>query len=376
MRRIVTAATVLALSVAPAAAGPLRPTTEIGSDPAGVTSENVTFVKTVPFDAGGATGARLVGKHLYVSGARSLSIYDVSDAVNPVLLSHTPTGFQFANEDVDTNGRILLMSDDQAFKTLYVYDVEDKTAPVELAKLVGVNDHNFACVLDCRYAYGSRGHIVDLRRPTQPAVVGNWGGGANPGDGYDTTEAGRGRVLTATRQIYFLDGRRDPTRPTVAASGGTPDNRLIHSIRWPNGGRDRFILVQGETPFSGFCDKDSGAFMTWDASRWKRTGSFRMIDEYRVANGTYTDGNPAVGATGCTAMWFQEHPRFRDGGLVASAFFEHGVRFLHVDGRGGISERGYYMPAIGSTIASYWITDEIVYAIDLAKGIDILRFSR
>ena len=373
MKRIVAALVLLVLAVVPAGASPVG---LVGVDPTGVTSDNVTFIKTVPFDAGGATGARLVGKYLYVAGARSFSIYDVSDAENPALLSHTLTGFQFANEDVDTNGRILLLSDDNAFDTLHVYDVEDKTAPVELAKLPGVNDHNWACVMDCRYAYGSRGHIVDLSEPTQPELVGNWGGGATPGDGFDTTEAGRGRVLTATRQIFYLEGRRNPTDPHVVARGGTPDNRLIHSIRWPNEGRDRFILVQGETPFSGLCDEDSGAFMTWDASKWRRTGAFRMIDEYRVTNGTYTDGNPAVGATGCTAMWFQEHPDFEDGGLVASAFFEHGVRFLGVDSKGAISERGYYMPAVGSTIASYWITDEIVYAIDLAKGIDILRFSR
>ena len=87
------------------------------------------------------------------------------------------------------------MSDDQSFKALYVYDVEDKSAPVKLSELSGLNDHNFACVMDCRYAYGSRGSIVDLRNPAQPEVVGNWGGGANPGDGFDTTEAGRDRQI-------------------------------------------------------------------------------------------------------------------------------------------------------------------------------------
>ena len=374
MRKLVTALLALAVAAAPSVAGPLD---ALDLDvPTGVTSDNVTFVKTVPFDAGGATGARLVGKHLYVSGARSFSIYDVSDPENPALLSHTPTGFQFANEDVDTNGRILLLADDNGFKKLTIYDVEDKSAPAKLAELTGLNDHTYACVMDCRYAYGSRGHIVDLSDPAHPKLAGNWGGGATPGDGFDTTEAGRGRVLTATRQIYYLDGRRDPTSPKVVATGGTYDNRLIHSVRWPNGGRDRFILVQGETPFSGVCDDQSGAFMTWDASRWRRTGAFRMLDEYRVENGTYTDGNPAAGASGCTAMWFQEHPDFQNGGVVAGAFFEHGVRFLHVDSEGGISERGFYMPAVGSTIASYWVSDEVVYAIDLAKGIDILRYSR
>jgi len=114
--------------------------------------------------------------------------------------------------------------------------------------------------------------------------------------------------------------------------------------------------------------------MTWDASAWRTSHSFRLIDEFRVANGTYTDGNPAAGAFGCTTMWFDDHPAFRDGGLVASAFFEHGTRFLSINKKGRISEVGYFMPAAGSTIAAYWITDEIVYAIDIYRGIDILKF--
>ena len=108
-----------------------------------------------------------------------------------------------------------------------------------------------------------------------------------------------------------------------------------------------------------------------DLERGKRT----EIDEYRVTNGTYTDGNPPAGALGCTAMWFQHHPSFHNGGLVVSAFFEHGTRFLNVDGRGQISEVGYFMPIAGNTIATYWITDRIVYAFDVQRGLDILEFT-
>jgi hypothetical protein len=32
------------------------------------------------------------------------------------------------------------------------------------------------------------------------------------------------------------------------------------------------------------------------------------------------------------------------------------------------------MPLGGSTIATYWITKRIVYAIDVNRGLDILRF--
>ncbi|HWL64617.1 MAG TPA: hypothetical protein VNP73_01470 [Actinomycetota bacterium] len=345
----------------------------------GLTSDNVTYLKTVPLEAGVATGARIVGKHLYVAGAKSFSIYDISDPENPALLSYTPIGAAFAVEDVDTNGKILLIHDEQGASRveggkLSIWDVENKSAPAKIAEVTGVNSHTFSCVLKCSYAYGSRGHIIDLRKPEEPKLVGSWGG-LQPNDGFDVTEVAPGLILTASRVMYFLDARKDPANPTILAKGSTHDNRLIHSNRWPNAGRDRFYLVQGETPLSQTCDEASGAFMTWDASKWRRTHSFSMIDEFRVGNGTYTDGNPPAGAWGCTTMWFDDHPNFNNGGLVVSGFFEHGARFLKVDTRGKISEIGYFTPAAGETIATYWVTEDIVYAIDLHRGIDILRFA-
>lgn len=358
----------LALTVACLAA--TAPATTTGPNAAGVTSPNVTYVATIPLDAGAATGARLIGKTLYVSGSKSFTIYDVSDPALPKPLSVTPVGFNFPSEDVDTNGKILLLNDEQgAVGTLQVYDVSDKTAPKLLSTLANMRDHTFTCVLGCTYAYGSRGTIVDLRKPAAPRVAGSWGS-LPKNDGFDVTEVSPGMVLTASRTIRLLDARKTPTKPRVVKKGTTGDNRLIHSNRWPSGGRDKFFLVQGETPFSGICDRDSGAIMTWDAK------TFRMVDEFRVANGVYADGSPVAGAAGCTAMWFQAHPSFRNGGLVASGFFEHGVRFLNVDKRGQIEEVGYFAPAAGATIAAYWITPDIVYAVDIEKGIDILRFDR
>lgn len=37
-------------------------------------------------------------------------------------------------------------------------------------------------------------------------------------------------------------------------------------------------------------------------------------------------------------------------------------------------EKGLFLPLGGETIATYWVTDEIVYAIDTTRGIDILRY--
>ncbi|MDQ4026156.1 MAG: hypothetical protein M3217_11820 [Actinomycetota bacterium] len=345
-----------------------------GAPATGFASSNVEHVTTVPIEAGAPTGARLVGDYLYVAGAKSFSIYDASDPLAPALESITPVGFQFANEDVDTNGEVLIMSADTEIEKLFVWDVTDKKKPVKLAEVEGMRDHNFACVLDCTWAYGSRGTIVDLRDPAAPRVAGSWGGGVTPGDGYDTTEVAPGIVLASTRILRVLDARGDPANPKVLASATTSTNRLLHSSRWPRGGKDRFALVQEETFAEVRCDETSGAFMTWDTTRWRKTKTFRLVDQYRASSGTYTDGSPPANVLGCTAMWFQEHPDFADGGLVATAWFEHGTRFLEVAPTGRISEVGHFLPWGGSTIASYWITGEIVYSIDVVRGIDILRF--
>jgi hypothetical protein len=114
--------------------------------------------------------------------------------------------------------------------------------------------------------------------------------------------------------------------------------------------------------------------MTWDASKWRKTHTFTMIDEYRMINGTYVDGNPAVNQVGCSSHWHEAHPDFANGGIVAAAFFEHGTRFIDVSSKGKIKEVGWFMPAAGSTGAVYWINDEIVYAVDYNRGIDILRW--
>jgi hypothetical protein len=101
-----------------------------------------------------------------------------------------------------------------------------------------------------------------------------------------------------------------------------------------------------------------------------------MIDEFRVPAGTYVDGDPPASALGCSPSWFQEHPSFKNGGLLVSGFFDHGARFLEVSPRGRVKQVGYYTPIGGSVTATYWATKEIVYAIDIVHGIDILRFNR
>lgn len=360
-------ACILAASSLPAASA--APT------PGGFASDNVEWLREVPFDVGTATGAKIVGDYLYVTSWRAFSIYDLSDPLNPALLKTTPFGFKFENEDVSTNGSILVFSETTPQSNLHIWDVEDKTNPTALATLAGAGEHTMSCILKCQYLYGSSGGVIDVRDPANPKVVGNWLEGLPASGAHDVTEVAPGLVLTSSRPIMLLDVRKDPVKPKLLAVGD--DEGItggVHSNTWPRTAKDRFFMVSSETNFQGRCSGANGAFMTWDASKHRKTKTFRMIDIFQLDNGTYADGQPAVQASGCSAHWFEHHPDFHNGGLVAVGAYDHGTRFLEVSPKGKISQAGYFLPYGGTTMASYWLDDEIVYAIDLARGIDILRY--
>ena len=352
----------------------------------GWNSDNVEYIKHVPFEVGTATGAKVVGKFLYVTSWKDFSIYGIEDPENPELLSKTlfaedtgdeGTGFRFENEDVATNGKILVFSQQLPVAHLFVYDVEDKSNPVLIGHLTEGGAHTAECLLDCKWLYGSNGNIWDLRDPTKPVLQKEkWTEGMPATGAHDLNEVAPGLMLSSSRPIVFLDARKDPAHPKLLAVGD--DKKItggVHSNRWPNKGKDDIVLFSSESNGTARCNGANGAFMSWDASNWKKTQSFQLLDIYQLQSGTYTDGSPAVNGLGCSAHWFQEHPTFDDGGLVALGSYEHGTRFVDVAPNGKITEVGYFVPNGGSTSAAYWITDEIVYAIDYSRGLDIMRYT-
>ncbi|MGH2734826.1 MAG: LVIVD repeat-containing protein [Actinomycetota bacterium] len=354
--------------------------------PHGVTSDNVEHIAFLPFEVGTATGAKVVGRHLYVTSWKSFSIYDISDPLEPRQLSQTPLGFKFENENVSTNGEIMLFAEQLPVDSLHVWNVENKSNPREIAVLDGAGSHTATCILDCKYSYGTYDFVgpegastgatlVDLRNPSKPSELGHWNAKLKTDKIHDVTEVAPGRVLTASMPLMFVDARRNALRPKALAHGTNLDKRE-HSVVWPNKGRDKFIMSVFETNATPRCEAGVGAFTVWDASDWKQTKTFRVLDEWTIENGTYVDGRPAVSAPlGCSPHWFQEHPRFRNGGLVAAGFYDHGTRFLRVNDKGKVSEEGYFLPWRGSTSAAYWLTDRIVYAVDYERGIDILKYT-
>ena len=354
----------------------------------GLSTDNVEWITHVPFEVGTATGARVIGKHLYVTTWRSFSIYDVSKPEAPEHLSTTPflgsTGqpspIKFENEDVATNGEILIFSEELPQAALHVWNVEDKTAPVQIASLPGAGEHTMSCILDCKWLYGSDGGIIDLRKPTEPKLMKEkWGDDMPAGNsGHDVTEVAPGLVLTSTNPMMFLDARKDPRNPKLLAISEQMSG-FVHSNQWPDNAKDRFALSTGETWVPGAdarCTDNSAGFSVHDTKGWKDTGNFKLVDTFKMTNGTYVDGSPVINAPfGCSSHWFQQHPTFEDGGLVAAGFYNHGTRFLDISSKGKITEVGWFLPNGGGTSAAYWLTDRIVYAVDYQRGIDVLKFN-
>ena len=365
---ITSALSLLAVGIGSASAGTL-PT---APGPGYFASDNVEFVAHVPLNNDSAGGA-LVGNYFYVTSSRGLIIYNVEDPVAPVMESFMllPQDPYFAEEDPDTNGNILLVG---AGGTLNVVDVEDKSNPVIIGTLDGADAHTVTCVLDCTWAYNSNGQIIDLRKPTAPKLAGDWSEGTSvSGGGHDVTEVAPGLIVTSSSPMMYLDARKNPAKPKLLAVAGETGSRYIHGNLWPHNGTDKFLLVGGESG-PGTCDSEGdGSFMTFDATRWKKTKTFTMIDEYFIGSGLPTEGQ--LPAAQFCAHWFETHRTYRNGGLLAMAWYEHGTHFMDVSSKGKISEVGYFLPAAGSTSAVYWINDEILYTVDYNRGIDIIRYT-
>jgi hypothetical protein len=376
------ALTLIAGALVPAHAGPTA---------GGITSDGVEYVKFVPFDQATSTGATIVGKYMYLTSWKNLSIYDISDPLNPALLGYAPWGtgspgdspFEFENEQVATNGKILLMSESLPGSVLHIWDVEDKTNPVQIAEVDGAGDHTHSCILGCKWSYGSDGTIVDLHDPANPVVAKeSWHDLVGIKQGaHDVWEYRNGFILVSTLEEPFMAvDVRDPMNPKVLGYGVNPRPRsqggfLFHSGLWPNGGKDKFVLMQGEDNANPQCDKEAnGPFMTFDATTVKKDHNFKLIDRYALENGTYTDGSPPANGLGCSAHWFTTQPGYRNGGIVAVAWYEHGTRFIDVQSNGKIKEAGWFIPYGGSTSAGYFVNKEVVYAVDYARGIDILKW--
>ena len=363
-------------------------TASAGPSAGGYSSDNIEWVTHVPFNGPTATGANFIkegGDHyMVVTSWHNFAIYDIKDPESPQLLSIEQFGFKFENEDVATNGEIMLFSETIPQGNLHIFDIEDKTNPVQLATVQGAGDHTTTCILDCKYAYGSEGTITDLRNPAKPKLLKEkWTDGQPPlGSTHDLTEVAPGIVLSSTDPMLLLDARKDPVHPKFLAQtskDGYKSNGLpFHSNLWPRNMKDRFIIAGGETCCGAEqCNESEAAsFSTWDATKWKKTGTFKVIDQWWAYQGTITDGGGVASAPfGCSPHWFTTHPDWNNGGLVAVGWYNSGTRLLEVDSKGKISQAGYFLPNGGGASGAYFIDKHTIYSVDYQRGIDVLRYT-
>jgi hypothetical protein len=168
-----------------------------------------------------------------------------------------------------------------------------------------------------------------------------------------------------------------PEHPKVLYTGES--DAFVHSARWPRRGADKFVLIGGETNFTGRCDGANGEFRTYSADAVNagksRTFAGPVARLQPAGNGTYVDGKPPANHLGCSVHWFQEHSTFKNGGLVALSEYEDGVRFLQIKPDGKIQEQGFFAPLGGSSSSPKWAgRGDVVYSLDYDRGIDIVRW--
>ena len=382
-------------AAAPAAAEPPAPPL-----PDAVMSPNVEYLGSIKQDVGLTTGAKIVGDRMFVTSGKNISIYDISDPASPRALGGLYTNVAWENEEVPTNGRVLAVASDfysvvpECLAALaptgcvQFFDVRDP-ANIKPVGTIPVANHTAECVLDCRYFYGKAGTIIDARgilNGTPPTVIGNWiqdlgDQGVDEASCHHIREIRPGVLLTACQPFAVIsllakDGG-SPRHPKVLYTGEAA--KFVHSARWPRSGRDKLVLTGGEENFTGRCELNNSEFSTYSAGDVLRGDSTTFdgpLDQVPPAgNGFYADGKPVAGALGCSVHWFQEHPTFRNGGLVAISEYEDGVRFLQIKRDGSIVEQGYFLSLGSSSSSPKWAgKDDVLYSIDYLRGIDILRW--
>lgn len=143
----------------------------------------------------------------------------------------------------------------------------------------------------------------------------------------------------------------------------------------------------GDSPLFGITEEDynrptckgAGSFQTWGATAAKTSAGSQelvLLDLYTTELAALVNGRGWAPVTGlCSAHYFD----YRDG-IVAQGWYEEGARFLDVRDPTDVRQVGYWVPTKGETWSVVYPptdkTGSIVYALDFARGIDVLKLDR
>ena len=372
----------------------------------GLKSDNVTVVGKLP-DSAGAIGARFSpdGDTMYVTSATGLGIYDITAPEAPQLLSRLPLP-HFENEDVDVGRDTVVITNDPSFSSvgmIYLIDVSDPAAPAVRSALPtslgGLadgdtgNGHIANCIAGCDYLYTtgtSEGlAIYDIRDLANPRFVKTF---AIPGNGFthDVHVDSQGIAWVTGEDGTFGFDTTDPLNPRLVlrsdenvtnTGGGLPGDDGSGPLDFLHHNMLRLsadtVAVTEEDYLKPGCD-GQGSLQTWgitDERNSDGSQKLKLLDLWTTELNELASLEGRSPATiNCSAHWFDE-----SGGLLAQGWYDQGVRFLDVSQPDEIRQVGYYATA-GSFWAAYFApTDpdhEIVYAIDVTSGVDVLRIDR
>ena len=373
-----------------------------------VSSPNIRFVRNVPDTAGISGVFARSAPYFYVSSTDSITVYDVSDPVDPKITGVLPNivfeneAMNYGEKKVDgvTNRFVLVGADlvqssptapDHVGRSneVMVVDVTDPANPhIRSWVKTTTNTHTVSCIneTDCRYAYtaGRAGKfsIVDLSNldaPTEvdadPATAGTQpfsspAGAPNPvftsgaGHKWNFDNAGFG-VHTGSGGSAIFDVS-NPVSPRLVATtdeNGTrgPWNDFIHhnSAR-PNASRfdpaaapslsNGNVLLVTEEDYENTDCATAGSFQTWQVTSLDGTpGTIRPLD--RINPVDLGEGVSAPQMAFCSAHWFDVH----QSGIVAAGFYEGGLRLLDVRDATDIKEYGYVASGLSEVWDAYWV---------------------
>ncbi|MCA1712409.1 MAG: hypothetical protein LC789_12535 [Actinobacteria bacterium] len=398
-----------AVGLAKLTAARLGTTLALGPEP--LSSSNVDLVATIP---GTYIGMAKVGKdRLVATGTDGLSTFDISNPAAPKPLAVLPIA-HFENEDVDTDGRLALISEDRLSKSrgavLYVVDLANMSAP-KLASVLNLTDvgadergagHIANCVApapnSCRTVWltgGARVLVVDLTDPTKPVVKGAFASPAsdasvafgdpkkpNSGATHDVERDSTGTLwVTGSGGAFAYRLTNNPLKPRLLTGSGKEGVRanvndfILHNSKRATKSTllitEEDYVDESETPPGG-C-RGQGKFQTWNVDGADAGRPMKLQDQWKTeVQGTpFVSGNKAPVTANCSSHWFEESK-----GIAAVGWYEQGTRLLDVRNPKKISQIGYWLPPNAVTWGAYWITDDLVYTADVGRGIDVLKVNR
>jgi hypothetical protein len=332
----------------------------------------------------------------WIVGAEGTAAYDVTDPVHPKLVMRT-------DEAVKNSGQL-------GFPTV---EVPDNPATGEIY-FVGGNGEN---PIDLIHHDSLRLGTVEKAPPVSVEVArGGAGSGGNFGKGDGGGElpsSGSGTVIapgwtgakprtTKARKKKAAKKRHRKARRgcrtkrqkrakrcRVRARAARATTRRATGFRlapfkqqtgktYPAGGDSPLLGVVEEDYNRPTC-QGAGEFQLWGVTNKKTSKGARkleLLDRHQTELGALASGRGWAPVTGlCSAHYFD----YRDG-IVAGGWYEEGTRFLDVRDPANIRQVGYWVPTKGETWSVVFPpTDpsgEIVYALDFARGIDVLRLDR